>query len=84
MSLRETLLAVQGYQRHFEIEQQFAWERCRWQTCLLLNVHTAKGKSLRPTDLMEFPWEMSDHPPKRRALTDLDKTILNKWDGGNS
>jgi len=33
---------------------------------------------------MEFPWEMSDHPPKRRALTDLDKTILNKWDGSNT
>ena len=36
------------------------WERTRWQTSLLLNVHTKKGSKISPKDLALFPWEKAE------------------------
>jgi hypothetical protein len=47
---------------------------------LLLNVHTAKGKSLKPKDLIEFPWENPTKKETKRSLTNNDKSIFDKWD----
>jgi hypothetical protein len=80
MTLREVIIAMQGYNNQFEIEQQFEWERVRWQTTLLLNVHTAKGKSIKPKDLIEFPWETDNAKPTKRSLSEVDKSIFDKWD----
>lgn len=80
MTLREVIIAMQGYNNQFEIEQQYEWERARWQTTLLLNVHTAKGKSIKPKDLIEFPWETDNPKPTKRSLTEVDKSIFDKWD----
>ena len=80
MTLREVIIAMQGYNNQFEIEQQFEWERARWQTTLLLNVHTAKGKSIKPKDSIEFPWENDNPKPNKRSLTEVDKSIFDKWD----
>jgi hypothetical protein len=80
MSLKEVIIAMQGFNNQFEIEQQFEWERARWQTTLLLNVHTAKGKSIKPKDLIEFPWENPTKKETNRSLSDIDKTIFDKWD----
>ena len=80
MTLREVIIAMQGYNNQFEIEQQFEWERARWQTTLLLNVHTAKGKSIKPKDLIEFPWENDNPKPIKRSLSEVDKSIFEKWD----
>lgn len=80
MSLKEVIIAMQGFNNHFEIEQQFEWERARWQTTLLLNVHTAKGKSIKPKDLIEFPWETDNPKPTKRSLSEVDKSIFEKWD----
>jgi hypothetical protein len=80
MTLREVIIAMQGYNNQFEIEQQFEWERARWQTTLLLNVHTAKGKSIKPKDLIEFPWENDNPKLTKRSLSEVDKSIFEKWD----
>ena len=80
MTLREVIIAMQGYNNQFEIEPQFEWERARWQTTLLLNVHTAKGKSIKPKDLIEFHWENDNPKPIKRSLTEVDKSIFEKWD----
>jgi hypothetical protein len=80
MSFKEVVIAMQGYNNQFEITEQFQWERIRWQTTLLLNVHTAKGRSLKPKDLIEFPWENSVKKETNRPLTNNDKTIFDKWD----
>jgi len=80
MTLREVIIAMQGYNNQFEIEQQFEWERARWQTTLLLNVHTAKGKSIKPKDLIEFPWENPTNKETNRSLSEVDKSIFDKWD----
>jgi len=80
MSFREVVIAMQGYNNQFELKEQFQWERIRWQTTLLLNVHTAKGKSLKPKNLIEFPWETPVKKETNRPLTNNDKTIFDKWD----
>jgi hypothetical protein len=80
MSLKEVIIAMQGFNNQFEIEQQFEWERARWQTTLLLNVHTAKGKSIKPKDLIEFPWENPIKKETNRSLSEVDKSIFDKWD----
>jgi hypothetical protein len=80
MSLKEVIIAMQGFNNQFEIEQQFEWERARWQTTLLLNVHTAKGKSIKPKDLIEFPWENPTKKEINRNLSEVDKSIFDKWD----
>ena len=69
MSFKEVVIAMQGYNNQFEIQEQTQWERIRWQTTLLLNVHTTKGKSLKPKDLIEFPWENPTKKETKRNLT---------------
>ncbi len=59
-----------------EQQEQTEWERIRWQTTLLLNVHTAKGKSLKPKDLIEFPWENPIKKETNRSLTNNDKYFI--------
>jgi hypothetical protein len=80
MSFKEVVMAMQGYNNFFEQQEQTEWERIRWQTTLLLNVHTAKGKSLKPKDLIEFSWENPTKKETKRSLTNTDKTIFDKWD----
>ena len=80
MSFREVVIAMQGYNNHFEQQEQTQWEQIRWQTTLLLNVHTAKGKSLKPKYLIEFPWENPIKIETNRSLTNNDKSIFDKWD----
>jgi len=80
MSFKEVVIAMQGYNNQFEIQEQTQWERIRWQTTLLLNVYTAKGKSLKPKDLIEFPWENPTKKETKRNLTNTDKSIFDKWD----
>ena len=40
------------------------WERTRWQTALLLNVHTKRGSKIRPIDLAVFGWEEKEQVAK--------------------
>jgi hypothetical protein len=59
-------IMVEGF---FELETERdkrEWERCRWQTCLLLNIHLPKNKILKPTDLFRFKGE-------RKTKTHFDK-----------
>jgi len=46
------------------MQERSNWERTRWQTALLLNVHTKKGSSLRPIDLAVFGWEDKEQAAK--------------------
>lgn len=53
------------------------WERCRWQTCLLLNIQLPKNKVLKPTDLFRFKGERktkTDHK-KLRARAEYIKKM---------
>jgi len=73
-------MAMQGYNNHLQSQHEIEWERIRWQTTCLLNVHTEKGKSLKPNDLIQFAWENPTKKETKRSLTNTDKTIFDKWD----
>jgi|TARA_R110001606_G_scaffold367241_1_gene522685 hypothetical protein len=48
---------MDGFYKLINLKERQDWERCRWQTTLLLNVHTDKGKTIKPQDLIKFEWE---------------------------
>ena len=54
---REFWNKVQGFHELENLRQRSDWERTRWSTCLLLNIQIAKGKRLKPTDLIKFEWD---------------------------
>ena len=54
---REFWNRVDGFYKLENMRQKSDWERTRWSTCLLLNIQMAKGKSIKPTDLIVFEWE---------------------------
>lgn len=48
---------LDGFYELENIREKSKWERVRWQTTLLLNIQMAKGKKIKPTDLIEFEWD---------------------------
>ena len=54
---REFWNKVEGFHELENLRQRNDWERTRWSTCLLLNIQIAKGKRLKPTDLIQFEWD---------------------------
>jgi len=52
--------AVDGYWVDKENSERKEWERCRWQTCLLINVHLPKNKQIKLKKLITFDWEQKD------------------------
>jgi len=48
---------LDGFYELENIRERSKWERTRWQTTLLLNIQIAKGKKIKPTDLIEFEWD---------------------------
>ena len=51
---------LEGFYDLENLRERGKWERTRWQTTLLLNIQIAKGKKLKPTDLIEFEWDKKD------------------------
>tara|TARA_R110000824_G_scaffold235543_1_gene424331 strand:- start:193 stop:474 length:282 start_codon:yes stop_codon:yes gene_type:complete len=51
---------LDGFYELENIREKGQWERARWTTTLLLNIQIAKGKKLKPTDLIEFEWDKKD------------------------
>jgi hypothetical protein len=62
-----------------EERQRAEWERIRWLAAILLSPHTAKGKTIKPDDLIVFPWEKPAPKidPEKQARLDQ---IGDKWD----
>ena len=70
---------VTGKRQSEEIRERSDWERTRWQTALLLNVHTKKGAKITPKDLAIFPWEKADKKkPQLDGLRMLKSLVKNK------
>ena len=49
--------AVDGYWKTKEDEDRKVWEKVRWQTCCLINVHMPRNKQVSQECLMPFYWE---------------------------
>jgi hypothetical protein len=54
---REFFLKQHGFNDQVERNERNQWEMIRWQTAYLLQPHMKKGKKMKPTDLIKFPWE---------------------------
>ena len=48
---------MDGFYELENLRERQEWERCRWQTCLLLNIHLKRGKTMKLKDLIEFDWD---------------------------
>jgi len=57
---------VSGFNVRENRKEQGEWERTRWQTTLLLNIHTKK--TIKARDLIVFPWEAKENK-KRKIWT---------------
>lgn len=59
--------------------QQAEWERVRWLGAIMLAPYAGKGKTIKPKDLIQFPWEdkAPDINPEKEARL---KEIGDKWD----
>ena len=79
MTLEEFLIAAQGFHQLEEVRQQAEWERTRWLATLMLSPHTKKGHSIKPQDLVIFPWEKK---PKKKGNNQLLKNALNRMSNG--
>ena len=66
------------------------WERVRWQSALILNMFAKKGKTIKPTELVVFPWEEtpgSAPPPpvvlsaeeQAKRFAKYDKKMRERW-----
>ena len=49
--------ALDGYLMQEENRERANWIRCRWQTCLLLNIHLPRKKQIKQKSLITFEWE---------------------------
>ena len=57
LTFKEFGNAVKGKNEREDMRERSSWERTRWQTAILLNVHVKKGSKISPKDLAVFPWE---------------------------
>lgn len=60
--------AYRGKHRVEERAEREEWERVRWLASVSLAPHAKKGHSIKPGDLLPFPWEK-----KRRVRTKEEK-----------
>ena len=67
LTFEEFSNAVKGRRESIEVMERSNWERTRWQTALLLNVHTKRGSKIKPIDLGVFPWEEEEQSKKTKV-----------------
>jgi|TARA_R100000458_G_C8277521_1_gene253067 hypothetical protein len=73
---REFNNRLAGFFELQQFNQRMEWERCRWQTCYLLQPHTGKGKKIKPTDLIKFDWDKKDKKIKKLTAQELKQMML--------
>lgn len=65
---REFFLKQHGYNAMIERKERNDWEMIRWQTAYLLQPNMKKGKTIKPTDLIKFPWERKKSKSRAELL----------------
>ena len=53
-TLHEFLLYKRGFEDMLKHKERNEWERTRYLATVILQPHTKKGKTIRPTDLFKF------------------------------
>lgn len=69
---------IKGFQDLEYARQRQDWERIRWQTTYQLNVHTKKGKTIKPSDLIVFDWDNPKKPSTEKTEKEKQKDRRNQ------
>lgn len=57
------------------------WERVRWQTVNLLNIHIEeKSRFKKVYDLLTFPWEVEGIRKSLKEEREAAEAVFKKWD----
>lgn len=56
-TLRSLINRIEGYNKHYQLQQHEAWEQSRMIAFFCVSPHTKKGKLRKFSDLIKFPWE---------------------------
>ena len=57
LTFDEFVVMLDGRRKVDEAKMHDDWERTRWLAMAMLQVHLKKGKRLKTSDLITFPWE---------------------------
>jgi len=82
MTFVEFCAAAQGNAKDEEQKQQMEWERTRWLATIMLQPHGKKGQSIKPRDLVIFPWEKKEK--KKKRSNKLLEHTLKAWSNGKT
>ncbi len=56
------------------------WEQTRWSTALLINIQLPKGKQVKATDLIRFPWDKKTKKVQKfSSKNDVLESIKKAW-----
>ena len=71
---------IKGHHEAEEMRLRSSWEQTRWQTAAMLNVYAKKGQSIKPSDLVRFPWEAETKEADTAQLMAMAEKRWAKWD----
>ena len=82
MTLKSVISAVEARAEALSTQRQDDWERARWMAAISLQPHMAKGKTIKPQDLIIFPWEAkpSAMPMDKAAEEAARRELFERWD----
>ena len=78
MTLREIFNAVRGYHQKMEIGIKTTWESARFIAHTCIQPYVTKGKQIKATDLIKFPWETELHIDVQENI-ERGKALAEKW-----
>lgn len=91
-TLRTLYNAMTQYGEHLEERQRDEWERMRFSTTHLLNIHLDKKNKITATELLPLPWDSESPQTGAKAMTyeeqkaafeKLDEYMKNRKKQGN-
>lgn len=70
---RQFFLMQKAHHKKVQQKTQESWEQTRWIAAVLLQPHMKKGKRMKPTDLVKFPWE--EKPKTKQTKKEIQHEI---------
>ena len=83
MTLKSVILTIEARAEALSTQRQDDWDRARWMAAISLQPHMSKGKTLKPQDLITFPWEIrptAAAPVDKAAEEAARRELFAKWD----
>jgi len=77
---REFHFKMDGFYEKEMLTERLAWERTRWATCWMVNVHGDGKKLIKPSDLITFDWDKEELKVEPISKKDLER-IKKLYDG---